>query len=58
MEEQFGLKVVLLFGPENWESQLEKPAEESSALLDLLNTLTLVSGQQTVGGLVMNRVVN
>ena len=45
MEEQFGLKVVLLFGPENWESQSEKPAEESSALLDLLNTITLVGKQ-------------
>ena len=45
MEEQFGLKVVLLFGPENWEIQLEKPAEESSALLDLLNTITLVGKQ-------------
>ena len=44
IELQFGLKVVLLFGAENWEIQLEKPAEEFS-LLDLLNTITLVGKQ-------------
>ena len=44
IEQQFWLKVALLFGADNWETQLEKPAEESS-LLDLLNTITLVSKQ-------------